>query len=150
MKVVFLVNNLSGKKGEVKEVADGYAKNFLIPKGIVKQVNTSVTNELKQAQVASDFHHKESLKEAEQLKRKLKDVVISISLKIGQSGKAFGSVGSKEVSDSLEKLGFNIDRKKIEIEGTIKGEGLYNIKIKLYGGIVANAKLQILKEEIGG
>ena len=145
MKVVFLENCSSGKKGEVKEVSDGFAKNFLLPKKIAKQVDASVNNELKQKQTASDFHHEENLKAARELRKKLEALPISLEIKFGDNGKAFGSVTNKEIGDFLESKGIEIDRKKIEVPLPIKAEGVHEIKIKLYGGVDAKVKITVVK-----
>lgn len=144
MKVVFLQNNGTNKKGEVKEVADGFAKNFLFPKKIAKPLDTSAKNELSQAKQANDFHHAENLKKAEATKAEIEKLLINIKAKIGDNGKLFGAISSKEVGDELAKSGIEVDRKKIELD-LIKSEGEYTAKIKLYGGVVATLKVSVTR-----
>lgn len=146
MKVVFLENCSSGKKGEVKEVADGYARNFLLPKKIAKEINASVKNELKQKQTANDYHHEENLKEAYAQKKTIESLDIVLEVKFGDNGKAFGSITNKEIGDFLEQKGINIDRKKIETNGIIKSEGMHDVKVKLYGGVEAKVKVSVIKK----
>lgn len=146
MKVVFLENCKQGKKGEVKQVADGFARNFLLPNKLAKEVNASVNNEIKQKQTANSFHHEENLKEAYDIKKKLENLSIVMSVKFGENGKAFGSITNKELGAYLEDKGFNIDRKKIEIKEPIKSAGVHEVKIKLYGSVEAKVKVTIVKE----
>lgn len=146
MKVVFLENCKQGKKGEIKEVADGFARNFLFPKKLASEVNASVKNEIKQKQVASDFHHEENLKEAYEIKKKIEELNITMEIMFGDNGKAFGSITNKEVGDFLEGKGFKIDRKKIEVKEPIKSEGVHDVKVKLYGGVEAKIKITVVKK----
>lgn len=146
MKVVFLENCPQGKKGEVKEVSDGFARNFLLPKKLAKIVDAKVSNELKQQKDADKFHHEENLKEAMEIKKKLEAISIVQTIKFGENGKAFGSVSNKEIELALQEKGFKIDRKKIELNSLIKSEGTFIIKIKLYGGVEAKLKVIVEKE----
>lgn len=146
MKVVFLENCKQGRKGEVKEVADGFARNFLFPNKLAREVNANVKNELKQQQTANTFHHEENLKEAYEIKKALEKLDIAMEVKFGENGKAFGSITNKEVGQYLDEKGFNIDRKKIEISQPIKSEGVHEVKIKLYGGVEAKIKITVVKK----
>jgi len=146
MKVIFLENCKQGKKGDVKEVADGFAKNFLFPNKLAKEVNTSVKNEIKQQQTANNFHHEENLKEAYEIKKQLENLQIVMEIKFGENGKAFGSITNKEIGEYLDSKGFNIDRKKIEIKQAIKSEGIHDAKVKLYGSVEAKLKITVVKK----
>jgi len=142
MKVVLLADVKGvGKKGEVKEVADGYAANALIPKGLARKADAKVLNEVKQGKDAESFRHAELLKEAEGIKRKIETTDLKFNLKFGESGKAFGGLSSKEIESELASHGITVDKKKIELDGTIKAAGHYAVKIKLYGGIFAVLKV---------
>lgn len=146
MKVVLLENCAQGKKGEVKEVSDGFARNFLIPKKLAKVVDAKISNEIKQQNNADKFHHEENLKAANELKKSLEQITVVQTIKFGENGKAFGSVSNKEIETALKEKGFEIDRKKIALDSLIKSEGTFIIKIKLYGGVEAKLKVVVEKE----
>lgn len=143
MKVVLLadVKNL-GKKGEIKNVADGYAANSLIPKGLAQKADAILSNDAKQKQAANAFHFEEEKTAATELKGKLDKLSLTLTIKFGENGKAYSSIGNKELADALKKQGFDIDRKKIEVD-TIKSEGTFFAKIKLFSGIVAKLKFEV-------
>ena len=134
MKVLLLKDvKGTGKAGQIVEVADGYANNFLLPKKLAKFANNSVLNEDKQNKSSFDFHKKEELDKCKALAEKIKSVQLNMSIKLGANGKAFGSITNKEISDEFNKLGFDIDKKKISIaDGSIKSEGKFQITIKLH------------------
>ena len=144
MKVVLLQDiKTLGKKGEIKDVSDGYAANALIPKGLAKKVNSSIVNETKQSSLAADFKHNELLKEAGELKAKIEADEITFNLKFGENGKAFGGISSKEVEEALADHGIKVDKRKIDLESTIKMAGNYELNIKLYGGVIAKLRIAI-------
>ncbi len=143
MKVILLtdVKNL-GKKGEIKNVADGYASNSLIPKGLAKKADATLSNDAMQKQAASNFHYEEEKKAASELKTKLEALNLVLTIKFGENGKAYSSISNKELSEALKKQGFEIDRKKIEVD-SIKSEGTFFAKVKLFSGIVAKLKFEV-------
>ncbi len=134
----------SGKKGQLIEVSDGYAKNFLLKKGLAKEASATAMNELKNKQ-SSQAHHAEMEKQAAlDLKAKLDDQKISIIAKAGAGGKLFGSVTSKEVSEILkEKFGVDIDKRKITLGSEIKAFGDYTAEVKLHVGITAKVIVSV-------
>ncbi len=146
MKVVLLadVKNI-GKKGEIKNVADGYATNSLIPKGLAQKADATLSNNAKQKQAANAFHYEEDKKAATELKSKLEKLNLILTIKFGENGKAYSSVSNKEISDALKKQGFEVDRKKIDVD-VIKSEGTFFAKIKLFSGIVAKLKFEVKAE----
>ncbi len=143
MKVVLLkdVKN-KGKKGDVINVNDGYAQNFLIPGGYAVVANNSAVNEANQAKKANAYKEEQNIKNAKEIAEKLKNINVVVNVKAGANGKIFGSVTNKEVADELSKLGFEIDKKKIELD-TIKNVGEYTAKIKLYAGIATSVMVTI-------
>lgn len=145
MKVVLLkdVKN-KGKKGDIINVNDGYAQNYLIPNGIAVVGNSSSINEANQAKQASAYKEEQNIKNAKELAEKLKDLTVTIKVKSGANGKIFGSVTNKEVSDALSNLKFDIDKKKIELDN-IKSLGVYTAKIKLYTGISTSIKVNVVE-----
>ncbi len=144
MKVVLLKDlKGKGKKGDIINIADGYALNFLIPQGIAKAGTSSNLNEAKQAKQAQEYHDEQNKLKAYELKKVIDQLEISIKVNCGSNGKIFGSVTNKEVADELEKQNIIIDKKKIELE-TIKTTGTFTAKIKLYPNIQANLKVNII------
>ena len=146
MKVVLLKDlKGKGKKGDIIEANNGYAMNYLIPQGIAKPGTSSNLNEANQAKKAQEYHTEQAREKASEMKKELDKLSINISVKCGNTGKVFGSVTNKEVAEELGKLGYSIDRKKIELE-TIKTTGTFDVKIKLFPGITANIKLNVSAE----
>lgn len=146
MKVVLLKDlKGKGKKGDIIEASDGYAKNFLIPQGIAKAGTSSNLNEANQAKKAQEYHTEQARQQAIATKAELEKVSLKLAVKCGATGKVFGSVTNKEVADGLAKLNIDIDRKKIEV-ATIKTVGTFDVKIKLFPGVTANIKVEIVAE----
>ena len=145
MKVIF-VKELTGtgKKGEIKEVSDGYAQNFLIAKGFAQLATADI-----QAKIAKEGKEAENkkLKENEKLnalKVDLEKRIFNHKVKVGDKGQVFGSVHEKDVAQAVSgKIGINIDRHQIEIPSVIKQTGEHQAKVKLGSGIIANIKLQV-------
>ena len=144
MKVIFLkdVKN-QGKKGEIKEVSDGYAQNFLIKKGLaVKQTETSM--KILNKELADNKKLDEKLtKEAKELKTKLDKLTLEFNAN-GNVDRMFGSISSKQIKEELDKLGYKIDKKQISSE-SINSFGFHNVKINLYKDIEATIKVSVNK-----
>lgn len=133
MKVLLLVDvKGTGKKGEIKEVADGYAKNFLIKSGKARLADNEAISENKNRKEAYDYHKEQERLSAVALADQLKDAKITVPIKCGENGKTFGSITAKEIADSLSKQGYTIDKRKIELASPIKTIGLYSVNIKLH------------------
>ena len=149
MKVI-LIQDVKGvgKKDQILEVNDGYARNFLIPKKLGVQASTANLALLKSKQDSRDFKKQEEKKEAEQIKEKLEKIRLDIKVKSGENGKIFGGVTSKEISDILkDKYSINIDKKKIELKETIKIVGITTVDIKLFEGIIGKVKVNVIPEK---
>lgn len=145
MKVIFLkdVKN-QGKKGEIKEVSDGYAMNFLIKKGLaVKQTQTSL-NKLNQEIENNKLEDERLTQEAKGIKNKLDKLTLEFTANGGKDERMFGSISSKQIKDELGKKGFNIDKKQIKME-SINCFGFHNVKIELYKDVLAEVKVSIKK-----
>ncbi|MDR2909275.1 MAG: 50S ribosomal protein L9 [Oscillospiraceae bacterium] len=128
----------SGKKGELVKVSDGYAKNFLIKKGLAVAATPQAMAEYKAQESARATRLEREQKEAESVAEKLKGKSIKVEARAGESGKLFGSITSKEIADEIEsQLGVAIDRRKISLEGDIKAHGTYTADIKLYQNVTA-------------
>ena len=146
MKVILLENIKGvGKKDDIVNANDGYARNFLFPKN--KAVEATNANLAKlEARKNSEKHKKAVEKdEAEQLKSKLEKISLRIEVKAGENGKIFGGVTAKEISEELKKQkNIDIDKKKILLKETIKTVGIFNIDVKLYEGVIGKIKVDII------
>ena len=144
MKVVLLKDvKGTGKKGEVKEVADGFAKNFLLKNNFAKVANNSALNENKIQKDAEKFHKAQEISAAKELAKKINGQTIKLSIKCGSSGKTFGSVTSKEISEELLKKNIDIDKKKIDLKEPIKAVGTYEVVARIYPEISAKFFVEI-------
>ncbi len=134
----------SGKKGQLVEVSDGYAKNFLLKKGLAKEANSQAMNELKNKESAQAHHAEMEKQAALEVKEKLHEKKISIKAKAGTGGRLFGSVTSKEIADSIkENFKVDIDKRKISLGSEIKSFGDYTVEIKLIPGISASVTVSV-------
>ena len=141
MKVILLENIKGvGKKDEIINASDGYARNFLFPKKLALEANNENLAKLKAKQASNDYRKDVEKQEAMKMAEKLKGILLKVKVKAGENGKIFGGVTAKEISDELKKqYNFDIDKKKIEIKDTIKTLGTITINIKLYEGMQINA-----------
>lgn len=145
MQVIFLKDlRGQGKKGEIKEVADGYAMNFLIKKGYaVKKTETSL-NKLNIEKENNRLLDEKNTLEAKELATKLEKVVIKFTAKAGKEDRMFGSISSKQIKEELDKLGYHFDKKQISSE-TINSFGFHNVNINLYKNVVGTIKVEVRK-----
>lgn len=139
MKVVLLQDvKGSGKKGELIEVSDGYARNFLLPRKLAKEANAQAMNELKNAEDAKAFRLKTELENAQKTAATIEGKSVKLTATAGQGGKLFGSVTAKEIAEALKKqFGVNVDKRKIELPGDIKAFGTYECEVKLHQSVSA-------------
>lgn len=146
MKVVLLADvKGQGKKGELINVSDGYARNFLFPKKLAKEANAQILNDIKNKNEAENFKKAEDKKAALQLAEKLKDIVVKFKSTGGADGKLYGAVTAKDISDKLSAdFGISIDKRKIVVTENIKTVGTYMLDVKLYPEI--SAKLNVVVE----
>ena len=144
MKVVLLQDvKGKGKKGELCNVSDGYARNFLFPKKLAVEADNAALNELKNREEAIAHHKKEELDQAKEIAAKLDGKTISITAKAGAGGKLFGSVTSKEIAAEIKNsLGIEVDRKKMNV-ADIKNFGEYTAEIKLHQGVSAKITVKV-------
>ena len=132
MKVVLLQDvKGSGKKGDVIDAKDGYAKNFLLKKGFAVVANAQSLNDTENQKAAARFHLEEKKKANRELKEKLDGQTVEIKIKSGENGKFFGSVTAKEIADKLFEKGFDIEKKKIGLLGPIKTYGTYTLMVRI-------------------
>ena len=144
MKVVLLADVKGhGKKGELCNVSDGYARNFLFPKKLAIEADNAALNELKNREEAAAHHKKEEINAAKETAALLEGKTVVIKAKAGQNGRLFGSVTSKEIAAEIKNsLKVEIDRKKMTV-ADIKNFGEYTAEIKLYQGIVAKVNVKV-------
>ena len=136
MKVLLLKDvKAQGKKGEIIEVNDGYARNFLIKKGMGIEATASIINEKKQKDESLARKKQQEYENAVELGKILSGKKIDVAIKCGENGKLFGALTAKEIAESLAKLGYDIDKKKIILKENIKATGCYDIEIKLYANV---------------
>ncbi len=136
-----------GKKNEVINASDGYARNFLFPKGLAVEANNENMSKLKAKQNSVKFQKQQEKEEAIKIKEKLEKISLSIKVKAGENGKIFGGVSSKEIAQELEKeYKIVVDKKKIDLKETIKTLGTRTIEIKLFEGVIGKLKINVISE----
>ena len=134
-----------GKKDEVINASDGYARNFLFPKNLAVEANKENMAKLKAKQDSAKYQKDKEKEEAIKVADKLSKILLKIKVKAGENGKIFGGVTAKEISEQLEKqYGFKIEKKKIELKETIKTIGIFNIDLKLYEGVSGKLKVHVI------
>ncbi len=145
MKVILLEDvKKVGKKGEVVEVSDGYAKNFIIPKKKGVIADNKNLNDLKLKNKNDEKVAAEKLSDAETLAKELEDKKVTMKIKVGEGGRAFGSISTKEIADEAEKqLGLKLDKKKMVLPVPIKDLGTYNVQIKLHAKVTGELKVVV-------
>ena len=136
----------TGKKGDILEVSDGYAKNFLLRKGLAEQASSVAVNSLKIQKEAEERRKAEEIKEIKALAAKINKTEVILTIKCGENGKVFGSVTSKEIASKLEDLGYNIDKKKILLKDSIKTVGSFPVDIRMMEGVVAKIIVTVKPE----
>ncbi len=146
MKVILIKDvKGTGKKGDIVEVSDGYARNMLIPKGLAKEGSAGNINTHNKQKALDEKKKEEAIAEAKNAAAKLETLKVTIFTKMGEGGKVFGSITSKDISESLKKQhGIEIDKKKFVLEAPIKNAGEYQVPIKVYTEISANLKVEVL------
>ena len=149
MKVILLqdIKDL-GKKGDVVETAEGYGRNYLLPKKLAKEASASNLNQAKKDQEIAAYRAAQKRDEATVLAAQIEKVSVKIKVRVGENGKMFGSVASKDVAEALIKQTQleNIDRRKIELKGAVKGLGSYKAVAKLHPEIAAEFTVEVEAE----
>ena len=144
MKVILLKDvKAQGKKGDVINVNDGYANNFLFKNGLAvpaNQANVNTNNKQKEAEAKRIA---EETAAAKALASKLENVTLEFAIEVGERGKAFGSISAKEISEELAKKGYEVDKKSIVLDAPIKRIGSYEVSLKLYKGVTGKLKVNV-------
>jgi large subunit ribosomal protein L9 len=135
-----------GKKGEIINASDGYARNFLFPRGLAIEA-TEGNMKAYEAQKANEAKKKaQELQKAQELAKKIGELEIKLSVKAGENGKLFGSITSKDIADELKKQhGIEVDKKKIVLDEAIKVAGVYNVEVKVYPEVSAKLKVNVVQ-----
>ena len=136
-----------GKKDEIINASDGYARNFLFPKNLAVEANSENMAKLKAKKDSQQFQKNQQKEEAEKIADKLSKIILKIKVKSGENGKIFGGVSAKEIAQELENAyQIKVDKKKIDLKETIKTLGMRTIQIKLFEGVIGNLKIDIISE----
>ena len=148
MKVIMLADvKGQGKKNDVVEVSDGYAKNFLIPRKLAKAADAQSLNDVKVKEAARLYRIETEKKEAKELAEKLKAILVKIPASSGTDGRLYGSVTSKEVSERLQAdHGIAIDKRKIVMKDPIKAYGKYSLEVKLYTEVTGTINVLVCEK----
>lgn len=144
MKVILLVDvKGTGKKGEIVEVSNGFAQNFLLKQNKAKVADSTAINQKQMSDKAKEYHFEQDKQNAQKVAEKLKNHILHFAVKAGDNGKIFGSITSAEIAEELKKDGYEINKKQIVLDNPIKYAGLYKIEIKLFVGIVAKLQVEV-------
>lgn len=148
MKVILTEDVKSlGKKGEIVEVSDGYARNFILKNKKGLEANSKNLNDLKLKKANEDRITQEQYEAAKDLGARIEEGKIELSIKVGEGGKAFGAVSTKEISAEVkEQMGLEIDKKKIQLKESIKTLGTHNVPIKIHPKVTAELKVVVTEE----
>ena len=145
MKVILLEDvKTLGKKGQIVNVNDGYARNFIIPKKLGLEATGKNLNDLKLQKANEDRIAQEQLEAAQELGKKIEAGKVTLAIKTGEGGRAFGSVSSKEIAAAVkEQIGCDIDKKKIQLKEVIKTIGVHEVPVKLHAKVTAKLKVEV-------
>lgn len=144
MKVIFLKDvKGKGKRGEIKNVSDGYARNYLFPKNLAEEATSGNLNALKVQEKKVREHAQEELVRAEQLKETIEKLTVEVSAKSGEDGRLFGSVTSKQIAEQLKKQKIKVDKRKIELDEPIRTLGYTKVPVKLHHDVTAVVNVHV-------
>ena len=145
MKVIFLKDvNGKGKKGEVKNVADGYAHNFLLKQGLAVEANSANESTLNAQKKKEEKQAAQELEESKQLKAKIDEITVELTAKSGEGGRLFGSITSKQIAEELQKKhNIKIDKRKIELDDAIRALGVTKVPVKLHTEVTATLNVHV-------
>lgn len=133
MKVILTADvKGQGKKGEIVDVSDGYARNYLIKNGLAVAASSTLINSVNLKKQAEQHRREIEKRDALELKAKLETAIVNISIKVSENGKMFGALTSQAVADELKNMGYDIDKKKIIMPDPIKAVGSYQLSVRLY------------------
>ena len=148
MKVILLEDVKSlGKKGEIVNVSDGYARIYVLPKKLGVEANSANMNDLKLQKANADKVAQEQLEAAQELAKVLETKEVVVKMKSGEGGRTFGSISSKEIATAAkEQCGLELDKKKIQLPEAIKSLGVYEVNVKLHTKVTGKLKVKVIEE----
>ncbi|MCG7386363.1 50S ribosomal protein L9 [Paenibacillus sp. ACRRY] len=147
MKVIFIKDvKGQGKKGQVKEVSEGYAHNFLLPRGMARLATDGNMKTLDNQNAAEERRKQEEKAEAEVLCKKLEAEVTELKAKSGEGGRLFGAITSKQIAEALAAKGLKVDKRKIELDEPIRTLGVTQVTVKVHPEVKATLKVQVTEE----
>ena len=136
-----------GKKDQIVNAADGYARNFLFPRNLAVPADDGNMNNLKAKNESVQYRKNEDFKESKKIAEKMKDITLKIKVKAGDNGRLFGAVTAKEIAEALKKdFNINVDKKKVLLSETIKVAGVTQVEVKLNEGVVAKVAVMVIPE----
>jgi large subunit ribosomal protein L9 len=148
MKVVFLQDvKGQGKKGEVKEISDGYVRNFLLPRKLVEVATDGSLKTLGQQKKSEDKRKAEEKQAAVELAEKLNQLTVQMKAKAGEGGRLFGAITSKQIAEELEKAKYKIDKRKILMDDAIRTLGVTKISVRVHPEVTATFAVQVSEEK---
>lgn len=146
MKVIFIKDlKKQAKKGEIKEVKDGYANNFLIKNGYAVQVTEKNMENVKKENEAKKLEEQHLTEEATKVKKELEKLTLVFKVKTGEHDRVFGSISPKQIKEELLKKGYKIDKTQIELNTSLQSLGFHKVTITLYKEVKAELKVQLVK-----
>lgn len=135
-----------GKKGEIVNVNDGYARNFILPKKLGIEASNKNINDLKLKKANEEKKQKEMFEEAKALSERIQKSVVEVKIKAGEGGRTFGAISSKEISKAIaEQLSLDLDKKKLQLPEPIKTIGTHTVLIKLHKDVTAELKVKVIE-----
>lgn len=147
MKVIFIKDMKGqGKKGEVKEVSEGYAANFLFPRGVARPATDGNMKTLEQQHASEQKRKQQEKEEAVALGKQLEEMTVAVKAKSGEGGRLFGAITSKQIAETLAAQNIKIDKRKIELSEPIRHLGVTQVPVKLHPEVKATLKVQITEE----
>ncbi len=145
MKVILKVDvKALGKKGQIFEVSDGYARNFLFPRGLALEATSGNLNDLASKKANEERKKEKEKQDAQALATKLNGIIVEVSTKTGEGGRLFGSITSKEIAEALKaKHGIELDKRKLEIKDPIKALGTFTVQVKIHPEVSAQLQVHV-------
>ena len=147
MRIIFIKDVKGhGKKGEIKEVKDGFGQNFLIKNGYAVKATEGSVKRLDHENIERDINYKKDLDIANKLKSKLESEKLVFKMKTGDHDKVFGSISTKQIAEELKQLNYNIEKNKISINEQLSTLGIHNVLVELHKEVKATLKVELIKE----
>lgn len=147
MKVIFLKDvKGQGKKGEIKEVSEGYGRNFLLPRGLAAEASGGNVKALEQQKASEKKKKEQEVAEAQAIAKRLSETVVQFKAKAGEGGRLFGAITSKQIAEQLDSMGYDVDKRKIDLNEPIRSLGTTEVQIKLYPEIIAKVRVSVTEE----